>query len=183
MDKLVIEIPCVGDISDGYHTFDELYWHRCILFATICNANKNIAWKSKKHHDETMFGDDYFIVGIDTPKGQYTYHYNLCYWYLFDVEELDYAPVWDGHKPSDVLRMLSLIPSKQLVKTNDVLRHDKNRYQVIIADDNVFVLGQLIYDNIKGCDTLSDDLKMYKNQTHINTLESLGMVLGGNADD
>ena len=32
----------VGKLSDGYHTFDELYHHRAILFATICNTHKNI---------------------------------------------------------------------------------------------------------------------------------------------
>lgn len=25
-----------GDISDGYHTFDELYEHRCLLFIRLC---------------------------------------------------------------------------------------------------------------------------------------------------
>ena len=37
------------DISDGYHTFDELYYHRMILFSIICNQNKDRAWKSKLH--------------------------------------------------------------------------------------------------------------------------------------
>ena len=35
-------------ISDTFHTFESLYFQRCILFAAICNQNKNIAWKSKK---------------------------------------------------------------------------------------------------------------------------------------
>lgn len=25
-----------GDMSDGYHTFDELYEHRCLLFINLC---------------------------------------------------------------------------------------------------------------------------------------------------
>ena len=29
----------VGKISDGYHTFEELYYHRMILFAVICNTH------------------------------------------------------------------------------------------------------------------------------------------------
>ena len=65
-----------GEISDGYHTFNELYYHRMLLFSIICNQNKEIAWKSKLHDDGTMF-DDYFIVGITTPKGDFTYHYEL----------------------------------------------------------------------------------------------------------
>ena len=43
--------------------------------------------------------DDYFKVGIDTPDGQYSYHYHKDFWNIFNVRELDYAPKWDGHKP------------------------------------------------------------------------------------
>jgi hypothetical protein len=51
---------------------------------------------------------DYFIVGIKTPEGQYTYHYHIKYWDMFDVKEMAFAPKWDGHKPEDVTRLLSL---------------------------------------------------------------------------
>jgi len=96
-------------ISDGYHTFESLYYQRCVLFAFICNQNKNISWKSKKHSDGTMY-DNYFIVGIKTPEGQYTYHYDLKYWYYFDVIELENAPVWDGHTENDCFeRLFSLL--------------------------------------------------------------------------
>ena len=96
------------EISDGWHTFEELYYHRMILFLSIQKANKNISWKSKKHHDGTMF-EDSFICGIETPEGQYTYHYNLKYWDLFhEIKELNYAPEYDGHKPKDITRLLSL---------------------------------------------------------------------------
>lgn len=95
-------------ISDTFHTFESLYFQRCILFATICNQNKHIAWKSKKHSDGTMF-KDYFIVGINTLKGTYTYHYHKQYWpYFEDIKELDYAPEWDGHTENDVTRLLCL---------------------------------------------------------------------------
>ena len=98
------------NISDGWHTFEELYYHRMILFSIILNQNKDIAWKAKKHHDGTMFGDDSFICGIETPEGQYTYHYKLEDWDKFKVKEFDYAPEYDGHKPKDITRLyLSLI--------------------------------------------------------------------------
>ena len=95
-------------ISDGYHTFGELYFHRMMLFAVICNTYNDKAWKSKLHDDDTMY-DNYFIVGITTPEGDYTYHYHLDYWDTFNVKELEKAPKWDGHKPSDITRLLSLI--------------------------------------------------------------------------
>ena len=95
-------------ISDGYHTFGQLYYQRCVLFATICNQNKDISWKSKKHADDSMY-ENYFIVGIETPKGNYTYHYEMKYWNLFKVNELENAPEWDGHTEEDVLERLSSI--------------------------------------------------------------------------
>lgn len=103
-----------GELSDGYHTFNELYHHRAILFSVICNQNKDIAWKSKKHDDGTMF-DGMFIVGIKTPLGQYTYHYDIePYWNMFDVKELENAPKWDGHEPKDIDRLFSINVSQPL---------------------------------------------------------------------
>lgn len=95
-------------ISDKWHTFDELYYHRMVLFAIICNQNKDIAWKAHLHSDGTMF-EGSFIVGINTPEGQYTYHYNLEHWDKFDVQELEYAPEYDGHQPSDINRLFSVL--------------------------------------------------------------------------
>ena len=96
-------------VSDGWHTFDELYYHRMILFSIILNQNKNISWKALKHHDGTMFDDDSFICGIETPEGQYTYHYKLKYWDMFDVKDLDLAPKYDGHKPEDIVRLNGIL--------------------------------------------------------------------------
>lgn len=100
-----------GNISDGYHTFDELYEHRMVLFSVICNQNNNISWKSWKHDDGTMF-DNYFIVGINTPEGQATYHYHKDNWDTFKVQELSYAPKFDGHTPDDVLKRLQSLGTK-----------------------------------------------------------------------
>ena len=105
----------VKDISDGYHTFDELYFHRMVLSSIVFNEHKDVAWKAKKHHDGTMFGDnDMFIVGVETPEGQYSYHYKLEHWDLFDVPDLITAPEYDGHLPEDVPRLLTLAKQKEL---------------------------------------------------------------------
>lgn len=100
-----------GEISDGYHTFDQLYHQRAILFATIVNQNKDKAWKSFKHSDGKYCFDsdgEWFIVGIDTPQGSYTYHYSKEYWDMFDCQELECGKEWDGHTEEDVTRLLSL---------------------------------------------------------------------------
>ena len=99
----------VGKVSDGYHTFDELYHHRALLFATLINNPlfNTLAWKSKKHHDGTMY-DDMFIVGIETPMGQATYHYDINpYWEKFNVKELSQAPEFDGHTPSQAIERIA----------------------------------------------------------------------------
>ena len=98
---------CIGSVSDGYHDFNDLYHHRTILFSVICNQNKELSWKSKLHNDGTMY-QDYFIAGINTPLGQYTYHQHIDYWDKFNIKEIEKAPEWDGHKPSDIIRLNSL---------------------------------------------------------------------------
>lgn len=106
--KYEFEVEHKGQISDGSHTFDELYYHRMILFSVICNTYREQAWKSWKHNDGTMY-DDYFIVGITTKDGDYSYHYHKDYWYEFNVKELEYAPKWDGHMPDDIKRLQTLL--------------------------------------------------------------------------
>lgn len=96
------------DVSDGYHTFEELYYHRMMLFATICHTYKDKAWKSMLHADGTMYSNS-FIVGVETPEGQYTYHYNKEFYDVFNVKELDRAPAYDGHQPKDIVRLDSLL--------------------------------------------------------------------------
>jgi len=105
------EVINMKHISDGYHTFDELYHHRMMLFAVICNTYKEKTWKSELHHDGTMY-ENMFIVGITTDQGDYSYHYDLKDWGMFNVEELMYAPKWDGHEPKDITRLLTLIGGK-----------------------------------------------------------------------
>lgn len=94
-------------ISDGSHTFNELYHHRAVLFATIVNNNKSKAGKSWLHEDGTMF-EDFFIVWVETPDGSFSYHHHKEYWYLFRVDEYSKAPKWDGHTSKDVIRLTSL---------------------------------------------------------------------------
>lgn len=113
-EKLAMFNDCVSkgsfkDFSDGHHTFGELYHHRAILSSVVFNMFKAVAWKSKKHDNEEtnpMF-DDMFIVGIQTPEGQATYHYHLDYWDLFDVVELERAPKWDGHTPDEAISRIA----------------------------------------------------------------------------
>lgn len=112
MSSNFIKVPesGIGDLSDGYHTFNSLYMQRLVLFATIVNSHPDISWKSYKHEDgELCFDGGWFVVGIDTPEGPYTYHYENKYFDLFKCDELEVAKHFDGHTDKDVTRLLSLI--------------------------------------------------------------------------
>jgi hypothetical protein len=102
-------IPCpTGQVSDGFHTFDELYLHRCILFFAVQKAYRELAWCSKLHSDGTMF-DGWFVCGLDLPDGQVTYHMPNKLWELATncASVLDKAPLFDGHTSDDVLARIT----------------------------------------------------------------------------
>lgn len=104
--KVDAEPVITGEISDGYHTFNELYHHRAVLFSVIVKAFQEKAWKARLHHDGTMY-DGMFIVGIDTPEGQVSYHYDIDpYWDMFECRELERAPEWDGHTPAQAIERI-----------------------------------------------------------------------------
>lgn len=114
--------PNMGDVSDGYHTFDELYEHRSILFLALLHSIQDTnefaeyeslhvfahPWYSKKHEDGTMF-PGMFIAGMSTDHGSVTYHFDEKYLPLFEKAEIKYlerAPKWDGHTPQDGLEVI-----------------------------------------------------------------------------
>ena len=66
------------------------------------------AWKSEKHYDDSVpMYDGMFIVGINNPYGQATYHYDVEYWDDFHCDELERAPEFDGHSPEDAINRIA----------------------------------------------------------------------------
>jgi hypothetical protein len=100
-----IFVPCDPQfISDGYHTFEELYRHRNLLFLAMVAQNRDKAWLSRVHEDGTQF-PGYFVMGIQLPTGTVTYHLPEELWELaarLKPEIRLRAPVWDGHTSEDV---------------------------------------------------------------------------------
>lgn len=106
-------------VSDGYHTFAELYRYRMLYNALWLNAL--VAWsedgsgfdpfdthKSRLHHDGTMpFGDDWFIVVVTLPTGQVSNHYQIEDWDKFQIPERERAAEWDGHTPEQAADRMS----------------------------------------------------------------------------
>ena len=107
--KQVIAVPTegVGEVSDGFHTFNELYSHRTELFILLMKQNYPKAWRAKVHEDGSMF-EGYFIAGIHTPAGDISYHLEEKYWdSLNGMITLEKAEPFDGHTPEDVANRLS----------------------------------------------------------------------------
>lgn len=105
-----LQIPCKGgEISDGFHTFDELYEHRTMLYIALLASNKNYSWISKRHCDDSQW-ENWFVAGLRLRTGEdITYHIHDKYWDLCKnsgVTILDKAPKWDGHTSADVLTRL-----------------------------------------------------------------------------
>ena len=116
MIKLLKEFDLIDSkyISDTRHTFGELYKERALLYSIICNEHQDISWKSHKHFldEDQMFNDD-FIVGINTIDGLVTHHFNLQYWDLFQIKEIDRAPEYDGSDNYDNMKRIISINKRK----------------------------------------------------------------------
>lgn len=123
-DILCRRTKTIGEVSDGYHTFDELYAHRIELFIALCRALSNkrdyisvmrietetdfeFVWRSELHSDGSKI-DGWFVMGIRKKKGtQITYHLPMARWDECGfAETLPAAPEFDGHTSADVLERL-----------------------------------------------------------------------------
>ena len=146
----------IGEVSDGFHTFNSLYNQRLCLWAALVKAYKDKAWKTRRHHDgEPCFGGDWFLVGITTPAGDYTYHYELKDWNLFDCKVLDKAPEFDGHTDKDVTRILSLHPNQHphWIPVEDGLPKEKGTYLFHFDDGQTRVEGYFPDLHLSKCVT------------------------------
>jgi len=104
-----------GHLSDGYHTFDELYAHRIALWIALCRTKAaiiheswNPVWRSRLRSDGSGF-DGWFVLGMfHQPGHQITYHLPESKWEEcgFAVEKKR-APEFDGHTPADVIERIS----------------------------------------------------------------------------
>lgn len=107
--NLVINNIDLGQVSDGYHTFEELYEHRIELYLALCRVlgDSGPVWKSRLHSDGTSY-PGWFVLGIGRDSGQQiTYHLPESYWdKISGIRIYDKAPEWDGHSSSDVLERL-----------------------------------------------------------------------------
>jgi hypothetical protein len=104
--------PDVLQLSDGYHTFAELYEHRHALCLALMRAMPQHCWFSLRHADgERCFGGtDWFIFGAELPgAGSVTYHLPVGLYPIAQATgaaELEKGRPWDGHTAADVVSRL-----------------------------------------------------------------------------
>lgn len=94
-----------GEISDGYHTFNELYEHRHALF---CYAIRNGAFANTYAVLDHYEGWDLLVARTKDDDRQVSYHIPVSHRNLWR----SYAPIkersdWDGHTSNDVVNRLN----------------------------------------------------------------------------
>lgn len=150
--------PNEGKVSDGYHTFDELYDFRRAYNAALVNTHIYPCIKSRRHNDgELCFGGGWFIVQMNLPTGQISNHYEDKYWGEFDCKEQERAEPWDGHTESDVLSRLTELnkdsyrmPLSQRLTDEE---REKMRKLYIDANDKLKIcLNAMSYNQISELD-------------------------------
>jgi hypothetical protein len=110
LTDIISESDTLGGISDGYHTFDELYDHRCLLWVILVLALKDTMSAKGKKLKAYKFTHlaGWFVLGIETRNGQISYHVPMKHWdKVKGIRE--YAPEFDGHKSKDVLERLATL--------------------------------------------------------------------------
>lgn len=106
-----------GEISDGYHTFDELYAHRNILWFKLCEMLYDIngskgdpcsIWKTNKDKEGNSI-DGWFILGYtDDNHKQISYHMPNEFWdSAYFAKVLERNSEFDGHTSAEVLKRLA----------------------------------------------------------------------------
>jgi hypothetical protein len=98
-----------NDISDGYHTFGELYEHRFALFIALIKCYPKLSWRANNNDDGEGYAG-WFVAGIHLPTGDISYHLPVDRWKDLDnlgLPTTNCAPKWDGHTSLDVINRLN----------------------------------------------------------------------------
>lgn len=105
-----------SEVTDSYHTMQELYDMRLALCVNLFNAmsltdegrimGQPFVVKSKLHNDGTMF-PSYFVIAAFLDNRQISFHYKLEHWDKFQIPEVKQV-MWeyDGHTSKDVIERL-----------------------------------------------------------------------------
>lgn len=109
----------VENLSDGCHTYNELYEHRCRLFMAVCAKCAELKFEGYKLYDiykvRKLDNEEWFLlVLIDLRANkhkQMSYHlpakyYEECGYFSDLIEKTEWGKMYDGHTSEDVLERL-----------------------------------------------------------------------------
>lgn len=107
-EDLFVSLKDEGEVSDGYHTFNELYEHRHVLFVWLCRAIENNplirSYKTRKSNDGKADYEGYFIAWIEFSGGQISYHLPNEYWDLLPITEKERYDSYDDHSSKEAIQ-------------------------------------------------------------------------------
>lgn len=106
---------------------------------------------------EFFVGVDFDITGMFPKKTKLTKRVHIC------------------DECYECLYIIAKRQSLQLVNTKDFLIRNNQKYEVVVADDNIFVICPIVCDEQEQSDIVKyDKAEIYANQSSINTLKDLG---------
>jgi hypothetical protein len=112
-----------GDLSDGYHTFDELYDHRCLLWIALVKY-AGVPEKSYCVQDHL---DGWDLLVAETLAGQISYHVPIKFrQYMRNIDVVskeiyEEQKKYDGHTGTDVLKRLKILLTPEAFEQTELL--------------------------------------------------------------
>lgn len=133
-------------------------------------------------HNESEFspilGSEKKFFDSTTLKGYLSNLLECVRWNEISVDEFK---VLSFEKPTYEEIVKEAYRKKLLVETGDFITRNETQYQIVVADENIFVICECYYDENEGSFiTNYEEPEIYSNQLAINSLKDLNMKLNCN---
>ena len=157
----------VKQVSDVYHTFEDLYKRELVLFRLISSLCPKLCFKTLKHYDEEndpMFDGD-FMVGIYTTVGPASYHFKLKYLDAFShLEFQEHGPRYEGYTEEEKNEKINYITN--LINSGHT---EDDILDMILQNSNLDdSLKPIKKKSFKGQDPIDIYVDPYHGKTKIN---------------
>lgn len=157
----------IKGVSDGDNTFNQLYRQITILFAALCNTNKENSCKSWVTSNNN-FKSSHFIAGIKIDGQWYSYYFDKRDWELFQVEwtpTFPEATLLDNDNMEEF--MLKFVTPEREIILGDVY---ENIYRHIVVE-KVFGKYRLRACHPDGFEYYVVDENWFNSAKYIETIE------------
>lgn len=98
-------------VSNGHHSFGELYDFRMVLTAAFFNSLSADAmhktYKSQHHHEsDTEMDEGWFVTGAVLHGKPISFHYEMKLWDLFHVATTESSPAYEPYTSAEAFERL-----------------------------------------------------------------------------